>query len=158
MCHVVYISTDYTHDLSGVHGDRAELEKCGEYDNFDSCQEVLESDNVYFVRDTLSGCSCAFRHLLQFEPNERDFKVDVSKYTFGSPVDEPWMEDDEDDVANTLVLFDLIQEVLSKGFKVDLVDSWEGDNPSLIKTVPVKLSEVSRNAFRLFTYCRFEFS
>jgi hypothetical protein len=158
LCNCVYISTDSPKDLSGVLGERLELTKVVESDGWDPSYKILQFENVYCAGDVLGGCSCHFRHLINASYIDQDGGTGWTDFTFASPEEESWREEDEVDIENTQKLYNVILQLVSEGHKVDLVDCWNGDDYSQIETRHVQLSEVSRDAFRLFEYCRFEFS
>lgn len=158
MCNCVYISTDSPKDLSGVYGERLQLTKVDETGDWDPSYKILQFENVYCAGDVLGGCSCHFRHLINESYGGKEEEIDWTDFTFASPEEESWREEDGVDIENTQKLYDVILQLVSEGYKVDLVDCWNGDDYSQIETLQVKLSEVSRDAFRLFEYCRFEFS
>jgi len=61
-----------------------------------------------------------------------------------------WYEEDQDDIDATRQLYSILASVLYAGFRIDIVDLWEGAKPEDIKSLDVSLNEVSQDAFMLF--------
>ncbi len=72
---------------------------------------------------------------------------------FSEPVD--WYKEDQDQIDATRELYSMLEALLSSGFDVDLVDRWEGAQPSDIVTSEVSFDDVSSTTFRLFENHRF---
>ena len=56
----------------------------------------------------------------------------------------------------TQAVYDVLARLVREGYRVRLVDYWETTAKDVISTVPVRLSEVNREAFRFWEGCRFE--
>ena len=108
--------------------------------NDDACTVLLEFPYRWYI-GSKTGCSCSFRHLLSVELG------------FSDPVD--WYEEDQDDIDATLELYSILSKLLSAGYKVDLIDLWQGVKPDDITTINVSLDDVSSTAFRMFENHRF---
>lgn len=53
-------------------------------------------------------------------------------------------------MAATAQLFDILKSIVDRGFRVELLDCWSGDEDNDATTMDVSLSEVSRKRFRMF--------
>ena len=139
MCYSVYISTDSAESLDKNNSDSVRCEKLTGM-NDDACTVLLEFPYRWYI-GSKTGCSCSFRHLLSVELG------------FSDPVD--WYEEDQDDIDATLELYSILSKLLSAGYKVDLIDLWQGVKPDDITTINVSLDDVSSTAFRMFENHRF---
>jgi hypothetical protein len=74
---------------------------------------------------------------------------------FGAPED--WYPEEQVDLDATQQLYDVILTLLASGHRVDCIDVWQNPEPKYIKTLPVSLETVPREAFRLFENYRFIF-
>jgi hypothetical protein len=72
---------------------------------------------------------------------------------FGRP--EECASDDEDNIESTRAFYDLLSRLVSEGFQVDVIDSWNGEEANY-RTRPVSLKVVPREEFRFFEGYRFE--
>ncbi len=73
---------------------------------------------------------------------------------FSKPVD--WYEEDSEDIEATKQFYRIVKEQLNKGFKVDLVDRWEGTKIYRINKLEINLNQISENQFRFFENYLFE--
>lgn len=72
--------------------------------------------------------------------------------TFDPPQD--WSPEDDDDVAATRLVYDVIRQLVEEGEEVEVACHWTSDAPVFIAE-RVRLSEVSRDAFRFWDGYRF---
>lgn len=142
MCYQVFLSTDSQEDLSRHNSTFLSLETLAD-SNSDPCTVLLEFSNKWYV-GSKSGCSCSFRHLSSIELG------------FTDPVE--WYVEEEEDIEATCQLYDVLNHLISSGFQVDLVDSWNDANPQDITTLAVPFDKVSRTSFRLFENHKFRLS
>lgn len=140
MCYSVYISTDITEDLTAHNSELVRFERLSN-SNDDPTTILLEHPDKWYI-GSKSGCSCTFRHLMSIELG------------FSDPVD--WYIEEKDDIAATQELYSIFFKILSSGYRIDLVDSWQGAEPRDIKTLDVSLHDVSITAFRLFENHKFK--
>ena len=134
MCYSVYISTDTTEDLTAHNSELVRFERLSDSNN-DPTTVLLEYPYKWYI-GSKSGCSCSFRHLMSIELG------------FSDPVD--WYKEEQDDIAATQELYSVFFKIISSGYHIDLVDSWQGAQPSDIKMLDVSLTDVTITAFRLF--------
>lgn len=130
------MSTDSPMDLAERNSDLVRFEKVTDPDS-DPCISLLEFPNKWYV-GSKSGCSCTFRHL-------HSSSVGLG---FSEPVD--WYEEQQDDLDATCELYGTLNEFLSSGYHLDLVDRWEGSGPEDITVLDVSLDHVPATAFRMF--------
>ncbi len=140
MCYSIYISTDITEDLTVHNSELVRFERLSDSDS-DPTAVLLEYPHKWYI-GSKSGCSCTFRHLMS---------IDLG---FSDPVD--WHKEEKDDIAATQELYSIFFKVLSSGYHIDLIDSWQGAQPIDIKVLDVSLSDVSLTAFRLFENHKFK--
>jgi hypothetical protein len=140
MCYSVYISTDTTEDLTAHNSELVRFERLSDSNN-DPTAVLLEYPHKWYI-GSKSGCSCTFRHLMS---------IDLG---FSDPVD--WYKEEKDDIAATQELYSIFLKILSSGYHVDLIDSWQGAQPRDIKELDVSLSDISTRAFRLFENHKFK--
>jgi hypothetical protein len=145
VCYGVYISTDSSEDLSRQSSELVRFERVKD-EGSHVCAKALDFENKWYV-GSASGCSCTFRHLEWDEPE------------FGEP--EEWFDEEADALAATGELYRAIGRLADRGYKVDLVDTWEGSTsptgPEDVKVMGVSLEEVRESAFRLFLNYKFIF-
>jgi hypothetical protein len=140
MCYSVYISTDTTTDLTAHNSEFVRFERLSDSNN-DPTTVLLAYPQKWYI-GSKSGCSCSFRHLMS---------IDLG---FSDPVD--WYEEEQDDIAATQELYSIFTTILSSGYHIDLIDSWQGAQAGDIKMLDVSLNEVSNTAFRLFENYKFK--
>lgn len=109
-------------------------------DNAYPCVQVLEHPHRWCVVSK-SGCGCTFRH------------VTSAALGFGTPED--WCPEESDAIAATKALYGHLQDLLSSGHEVDLVDAWYDTPPEEIQNIDVSLDEVSEKEFRMFENHKF---
>jgi hypothetical protein len=136
MCYAVYISTDSPINLSERNSDLVRFEKLTDRDS-DPCISLLEFPNKWYV-GSKSGCSCTFRHL-------HSSSVELG---FSEPVD--WYAEEQDDLDATRELYEALHDIVSSGYRLDLVDRWEGSRPEDITVLDISLDDVPATAFRMF--------
>ena len=139
MCYSVYISTDSAESLDQYNSDLVRFETISDAKD-DPCTLLLEFPYKWYV-GSKTGCSCSFRHLVSIELG------------FSDPVD--WYEEEKDDIEATHELYSTLGRLLSEGYRVDLIDAWQGVPPEDIATVDVSLDDVPGTAFRMFENHRF---
>lgn len=136
MCYMVYISTDSPTNLSERNSELVRFEKVTDQES-DPCISVLEFQNKWVV-GSKSGCSCTFRHLY------------ISSVELGFSDPEDWYKEEKDELDATRELYQTLNEILTSGYHLDLVERWEGSEPEDITTLDVSLDDVSETAFRMF--------
>lgn len=139
MCYVVYISTDSPEDLQKRSTDLVRLQKVTDPIT-DPCTTLLEYANRWFV-GSKSQCSCTFRH---------SSSLDLG---FSDPVD--WYPEEQDHIDATGELYLTLNDLLSSGYHVDLIDLWNGAQPGDIASSEVSFDVVSSTQFRMFENHRF---
>ena len=143
MCYSLYLSTDSPADLRIYSTDLVRFQKAEDYEyKVASIINLLEFPNKWFV-GSMSGCSCTFRHLM------------ATELGFGAPKD--WYPEEQVDVDATQQLYDVILTLLASRHRGDCIDIWQNPEPKYIKTLPVSLDAVPKEAFRLFENYRFIF-
>jgi hypothetical protein len=140
MCYSVYISTDSPENLSSKNTELLLLKKVGSKTE-DSSISLLSYPNIWYA-GSHHQCSCGFRHIMSEELG------------FSEPVD--WYEEESKDIEATKQFYRIIKEQIDRGFKIDIVDKWEGTELNSIKRLEVNLSQVSENEFRFFENYLFE--
>jgi hypothetical protein len=140
MCYSVYISTDSIEDLAAHNSESVRFERLSESNN-DPTTVLLEYPRKWYI-GSKSGCSCSFRHLMS---------IDLG---FSDPVD--WYEEEQDDIVATQELYSIFLKMLSSGYHIDLIDSWQGAQVREIKVLDVSLNDISNTAFRLFENHKFK--
>jgi hypothetical protein len=140
MCYSIYISTDAPEDFYDHNSELVRFERLSDSNN-DQTTVRLEYQHKWYI-GSKSGCSCSFRHLMSIELG------------FSDPVD--WYNEEQDDIAATRELYSIFLKILSSGYHIDLIDSWQGAQPKDIKELDVSLSQVSNKAFRLFENHKFK--
>ncbi len=141
MCYMVYISTDSPKNLAESNSELIRFEKVTDTTS-EPCLSVLEFTNKWEV-DSKSGCSCTFRHLY----------INSIELGFSEPVD--WYEEGEDELNATGQLYQVLNDIMSSGYHVDLVDRWQGAQPEDITTLEVSFNDVQRRSFRMFENHKF---
>lgn len=136
MCYRVYISTDSSEDLARRNSEFVRFEKVND-SSTDPCIQLLDFPNQWYV-GSKSGCSCTFRHLVSVSTG----------LEFSEPED--WHKEEQDALDATRELYSTLAFLLSSGYKVDLVDRWEGSKPENITVIDVSLDDVSEKAFWMF--------
>ncbi len=139
MCYSVYLSTDAPEDLSFHNSELVRFKRLSDSNN-DPTTVLLDYSQRWYI-GSKSGCSCAFRHLMSIELG------------FSDPVD--WYKEEQDDIDATQELYSIFIKILSSGYRIDLIDSWQGTQPGDIKTLDVSFTDISINAFRLFENHKF---
>lgn len=139
MCYTIYLSTDSPEDLSARNSERVRFERMSE-PFFDPCTSFLEFTHQWYVGSE-SGCSCAFRHL-----TSKDLG-------FSEPVD--WYPEEEQNLISTQELYGTLASLVSAGFRVDLIDIWQGADLANIATLDVAVDDVPATAFRMFENYKF---
>ena len=142
MCYTVHLSTDAPLDLSRRNSDLVRFEKVTDVAR-DPCLDLLAYPNRWHV-GSQSGCGYPFRPL---HPSSLDLG-------FAAPVD--WFPEEPEAVEATAELYGTLAGIVREGFRLDVLDRWEGAKPADIRTLAVTLSEVEQNAFRLFENHRFK--
>ncbi len=133
---MVYISTDCADDLSLRTSNEVRFEK----PSVEACSprpRALQHEHAWFVGSE-SGCSCTFRHLCR----------ESVKLGFGAPED--WFPEEEGRVAATRRLYQILKEIVERGYRVEVLDCWSGDEDKEPERRDVSLSQVPADHFRLF--------
>lgn len=148
MCFHVYLSTDSDEDLSRENSELVYFEKESIYFEKDTIKEsivsMLEYNNKWYV-GSKSGCSCTFRHLLSYD-------ID---FGFSKPVD--WYEEDEEDIAATLLFIKIVRNIIDRGNMVDCINIWTAANKEDILEKTINLKRIADNEFRFFENHHFRF-
>lgn len=139
MCYAIYLSTDLEDDLSRFNTDLVRFER---FDAPNPILSTLKYINKWYLASK-SGCSCTFRHLAS---------VDLG---FSAPVD--WNDEDQNEIAATLIFIKIIRNLRDRGAKVDCIDTWLGTEPSNIQQKNVDLSLIEDDQFRFFENYHFCF-
>ena len=140
MCYSVYISTDSPEDLTKHNSELVKFDRIADSED-NPCIGLLEFPHKWYI-GSKAGCSCSFRHLMSVELG------------FSDPVD--WYEEEQDDLDATRELYFILNELLSKDYHVDLIDSWHSVQPEDMVTIDVSFNDVSSTAFRLFENYKFK--
>ena len=136
MCYMVYLATDCPDDLSLkcsalVRFGRPSVEA------FSPAPRVLTHQYKWFV-GSKSECSCTFRHLCR----------ESASLGFGAPED--WFPEEQDRTDATHELYGVLKEIVQRGYQVELLDCWSGDEDRDAVALNVSLTEVGADQFRLF--------
>ena len=136
MCHMVYVSTDSPDDLSARSSDlvRFEIPAAGRQS---PCPRILKHEHKWFV-GSISGCSCTFRHLIR------------ESLTIGFGAPEAWFPEAPDAIEATKRLYAILKDMVQRGYQVELLDCWSGDENKEASTLDVSLSQVPADRFRMF--------
>jgi hypothetical protein len=54
-------------------------------------------------------------------------------------------------------VYDVFKRIVAEGHRIDVLDSWNGEDLEKIRSIEVPLSTVPRDAFRFFEGFRFNF-
>jgi hypothetical protein len=139
VCYAVYLSTDSPQDLAQHNIDLIHFEH-------ESIPESVGSMLLYphqWYVGSKSGCSCTFRHL---------YSVELG---FGKLV--AWYQEDEHEIAATLLFVKVVRALVERGHKVDCVDAWHGASMDDIHHRQVNLNELKDEQFRFFENHHFHF-
>lgn len=142
MCNLIFISTDSDLDLSAVSSEQFRFRHPSEED-LGKVGSFLRYPKRWYLQCQYGGCSCHFRHLAA-----------GSDFFFGPAED--WLPEDEDDLFATAAVFDVFADLVRRGYRLDVLDTWNAELTVAIE-VDVRISEVGRGAFRFWEGCRFEF-
>ena len=66
-------------------------------------------------------------------------------------------EEEENEIAATLIFIKVIRKLIDRGAKVDCIDTWFGPEPSDIQLMSVDLSVIEDDQFRFFENYHFLF-
>ena len=139
MCYSIYLSTDSDQDLSAEDSDLVRYQKETVPEPYHS---LLKNPHHWYV-GSVSGCSCAFRHLYSTELG------------FSEPAD--WYVEDEEAISATLMLIKIIRQLINQGYKVDCIDTWYGARREDITELIVNLDHIADEQFRFFENHHFVF-
>jgi hypothetical protein len=67
---------------------------------------------------------------------------------FGEP--EAWYPEEADNIEATRRLYDILKGMVQRGFQVELLDCWSGDEDRDALRMDASLSRISRDQFRMF--------
>ncbi len=148
MCNIVHISTTSEEDLALLPTDNYFIKRADEEEE-DAHIARLAHPHKWFLMCRYGGCSCHFRHCNVLGNGDAEFLTPEEDELNANNDDDEYIED-------TAAVYDLLTRLSNEGHKVDLLDSWNGDDLHRIKTVEVSLSHVPREAFRFFEGYRFE--
>lgn len=137
----MYVSTTSPEDLSTLQLDRTSFVKDQETEA-PEMRAILAFPHRWFI-STYGGCSCNLRHTANLDLADM----------FGPPED--WCPKDDDDVAETAKVYDHLRRLVEEGHEVDVVDLWTDTPLDDLITVPIRVSEISREAFRFAEGARF---
>ena len=143
MCYSVYISTNCPDDLAVVSTDALRFERPDE-EKQTPCPTLFDSRNTWFVGSS-SGCSCTFRHLCK------------ESIDLGFDVPQDWCPEAQEEIQATRALYDVLQDIVNRGFHLSLLDCWNGQENEVVSESEVSFSKVSADQFRLFEGCHFIF-
>ncbi len=138
MCYSIYLSTESPTDLQALELEYARFEP-----NPVVPFPILQYAKQWFLTREFGDCSCHFRCLSTDEP------------CFGPSED--WFEADEDDVAATRQVFEVIRGIVEGGYGLDLMCIWEGTDIGSIRRREVKMNEVNETTFWFFENYYFSF-
>ena len=141
MCYVIYLSTTSQDDLSRLPPKLYRFCRLTGTDD-PAIVNLLENPVRWYLECQYGGCSCHFRHF--HGEQETDFC---------SPAG--WFPEDEDDIAATKAVYDVLQTLLTEGHRVDLLDIWLGTQPDAVTVLELSLSTVDRDSFRFFENVKF---
>lgn len=140
MCYRLNLSTSSPDDLTRYNSQWVRFSRPDAGDSLSTTP--LANAQQWFV-GSMDGCSCRFRHFADGD------------LVFEEPQD--LMEEDKDSIRATRELYRVIASLVHGGARVDCVDLWPASEPVEIKTMSVRLSEVSEEVFRLFENHHFVF-
>jgi hypothetical protein len=133
---MTYISTDCEDDLSALTTDLVQFEKPSA-EKQAPCPRILKHEHKWFV-GSKSECSCTFRHLL----------YESVELGFNEPQD--WFPEEADDIDATRRLYVILNDMVQRGYQVDLLDCWSGDENEDTASLDVSFGQIPVNHFRLF--------
>ena len=136
VCHMVYISTDCADDLSAQASELVRFERPAAQKQCPP-PPMLKHEHKWFVGSKF-GCSCAFRHL----PRE--------SVELGFRKSEDWYPEAPEHLDATRLLYGTLNNLIQRGYRVDLLDCWSGDENKDVVALDVSLSQVSADHFRMF--------
>jgi hypothetical protein len=139
MCYEVYILTDSPEDLTTRNSELVHFGRVAD-PSIDPGIHLLDFPRYWYV-GSKSECSCTFRHLYS------------TGLGFGDPVE--WYPEEQDEIEATRELYATLSSLLSSGYHIDLLDRWDGAQPTDITTLDVSLNDVPATAFRLFENHKF---
>jgi hypothetical protein len=143
VCYMVILSTSSSEDLTQYNTEllkfEARLPGLGE-------ENELASPQKWFV-GSKDGCSCAFRHL----------HTSAVELGFGAPED--WYPEEQDDIDATKQFYSVVSKLVSDGYSVDCVDTWDHQKgeSSLSGMEIVSIGAVKPSEFRFYENYKFEF-
>ena len=144
MCYIIHLSTTSEEDLSKLPTDNYFIARADKGKDAAHLTHLAHPQK-WFLMCGYGGCSCHFRHW--------DVQSDEDR-NFSAPED--WYPEDAEDIEDTAAVYDLLARLLAEGHRVDLLDSWNGDDLDQIKTLEVSLARTPRSAFRFFSGYRFD--
>ena len=133
MCYSLYLSTNYSADLTRYNSELLKFKRLDAAAN-DRINHLRHGQRWYV--GSKSECSCTFRHLPSVELG------------FAEPV--AWYPEGAAELRATAELYRLIARLVAAGHQVDCLDIWEGADLQAISEQVVNLEAVSETAFRLF--------
>jgi len=136
MCYMVYISTDCGDDLATQASGLVSFQTPSTGSQ-SPCPRPLKHQHKWFV-GSKSGCSCTFRHLCR----------ESVELGFGEP--EEWYPEEADNIEATRRLYDILKSMVQRGFQVEVLDCWSGDEDKDVLRMDASLSRISRDQFRMF--------
>lgn len=141
MCNQLYLSTTSEEDLSKLVPKHARFLAL-DHDTDPEVVKALKHPNKWYVRTTLSPCSCHFYRLIWDDPR------------FGP--EEEWLNFDREFVEATLRLYEVVTRLIGEGHRVETIDTWT-DDVSDLEDLNVSIQAVPSAHFRLFENYRFEY-
>jgi hypothetical protein len=133
---MVYISTDCADDLAAQTSDGVRFAKLSQ-ESRPPCPRILKYQHKWFV-GSKSGCSCAFRRLCR----------ESLELGFGPKQD--WYPEGEQEIDATKRLYNILKDIVQRGFQVELLNCWYGEEDSDAVKLHVSLSRIPADHFRLF--------
>lgn len=148
MCYMVYISTNCPDDLSALssHAVRFEQPKA---ENYTPCPAIFNSHKTLGCQTwyvgSATGCSCTFRQLCK------------ESIELGFDIPQEWYPEDSEEIQATLLLYEILCDIVQRGFSLSLLDCWSGDEHLDPNPLEVSCSAIAADQFRLYEGYQFIF-
>ena len=141
MCNVIFFSTDISEDFSKLD---TKLFRCyvPPEDVIEMVRDALANPNTCYLACRYGGCSCHFRHAQRFS-KDKSFRP-------ATPED----DEDADNIESTEAFYDLCTRLVLEGHRIDIYDTWDGEEGVVEETREISVRDLSRDAFRFVEYCR----
>jgi hypothetical protein len=148
MCYTIFISTTSPEDFEDLPEALYRFEIPNETNDAEPLS-MLRYPNRWYLSGRYGGCSCHFRH----ESASNTSQVGPSQQ-FAPPED--WCPEDEEYVESTGAVYNIFARLIAEGHSLDVLDIWNGEDVSAVKTLGVSLKQVPRDSFQFFENYRFE--